>query len=395
MFESLPAKQPDAILKLMMAYREDPRTDKLDLGVGIYKDANGATPVMKAVKSAEGQLLEEQNTKAYVGPLGSPAFNQRMIETVFGSDADKSRVRSAQAPGGSGALRILADLITSARPDATIWVSDPTWPNHLPLLSAAGANLATYPYYNASTGSVSFDAMIDALQAAKPGDIVLLHGCCHNPTGADLTHEQWDRVTQLLSDQSLLPFVDVAYQGFGDGLEEDAWAIRSMAAKLPEMMIAASCSKNLGLYRERVGAALLVGRDAAEADTALANLSGLIRSNYSMPPDHGAHVVEMVLEDDGYYANWREELETMRVRMISLRQAFSDALRRRTNSDRFDFIAHQKGMFSRLPLNAEQIETLRAENGIYMVGDGRINVAGLPDDEKDMDSLAEAIAAVL
>lgn len=395
MFESLPAKQPDAILKLMMAYREDPRTDKLDLGVGIYKDANGATPVMKAVKSAEGQLLEEQNTKAYVGPLGSPAFNQRMIEIVFGGDADKSRVRGAQAPGGSGALRILADLITSARPDATIWVSDPTWPNHLPLLSAAGANLASYPYYNASTSSVSFDAMIDALQAAKPGDIVLLHACCHNPTGADLTHEQWDRVTQLLSDQSLLPFVDVAYQGFGDGLEEDAWAIRSMAAKLPEMMIAASCSKNLGLYRERVGAALLLGRNAAEADTALANLSGLIRSNYSMPPDHGAHVVEMVLEDDNYTANWREELETMRLRMISLRQAFSDALRRRTNSDRFDFIAHQKGMFSRLPLNAEQIETLRAEKGIYIVGDGRINVAGLPDDEKAMDSLAEAIAAVL
>ncbi len=395
MFETLPAKQPDAILKLMMAYREDPRTDKLDLGVGIYKDANGATPVMKAVKSAEGQLLEEQDTKAYVGPLGSPAFNQRMIETVFGSEADKSRIRSAQAPGGSGALRILADLITSARPDATIWVSDPTWPNHLPLLSAAGAKLATYPYYDADNSSVSFDAMIDALKAAKPGDIVLLHGCCHNPTGADLTHEQWDQVTQLLIDQSLMPFVDVAYQGFGDGLEEDAWAIRSMADKLPEMLIAASCSKNLGLYRERVGAALLVGRNAAEADTALANLSGLIRSNYSMPPDHGAHVVEMVLVDDSYNANWREELEAMRVRMISLRHAFSDALRRRTNSDRFDFIAHQKGMFSRLPLNAEQIEKLRADNGIYIVGDGRINVAGLPDEESDMDALAAAIAAVL
>lgn len=395
MFETLPAKQPDAILKLMMAYREDPRTDKLDLGVGIYKDANGATPVMKAVKSAEGQLLEEQDTKAYVGPLGSPAFNQRMIETVFGSEADKSRIRSAQAPGGSGALRILADLITSARPDATIWVSDPTWPNHLPLLSAAGAKLATYPYYDADNSSVSFDAMIDALKAAKPGDIVLLHGCCHNPTGADLTHEQWDQVTQLLIDQSLMPFVDVAYQGFGDGLEEDAWAIRSMADKLPEMLIAASCSKNLGLYRERVGAALLVGRNAAEADTALANLSGLIRSNYSMPPDHGAHVVEMVLVDDSYNANWREELEAMRVRMISLRHAFSDALRRRTNSDRFDFIAHQKGMFSRLPLNAEQIEKLRADNGIYIVGDGRINVAGLPDEASDMDALAAAIAAVL
>ncbi len=395
MFETLPSSKPDAILKLMMAFREDPRDNKLDLGVGVYKDVNGATPVMKAVKSAEGKLLEEQDTKAYVGPLGSPAFNKRMITTVFGDDANTERLRSAQAPGGSGALRVITDLVIGARPEAAIWISDPTWPNHVPLLSAAGATLKTYPYYDADKCEVDFDAMMSGLANAKAGDVVLLHGCCHNPTGADLTQDQWNQVINLLKSKDLLPFVDIAYQGFGDGLEEDAWAVRAMAAVLPEMVVAASCSKNLGLYRERVGAALLLGRNNTEADLALANLQTVIRSNYSMPPDHGAHVVEMVLNNDAFNANWREELEAMRVRMTGLRQGFADALRKRTNSDRFDFIAGQKGMFSRLPLSPEQIESLRANDAIYLVGDGRINVAGLPDDPAAMDSLAESIAAVL
>lgn len=395
MFETLPAKQPDAILKLMAAFRADTRTNKLDLGVGIYKDSKGATPVMQAVKSAEGKLLKEQDTKAYVGPLGSPAFNERMIHTVFGDDADTSRLRGAQAPGGSGALRVIADLFNSARPDAKIWVSDPTWPNHGPLLSASGAQLEMYPYYDMATNSITFDAMINALKQATPGDIVLLHGCCHNPTGADLTHDQWKVVIELLAEKNLMPFVDIAYQGFGDGMEEDAWAIREMAKSVPEMMVAASCSKNLGLYRERVGAALLLGRNSAEADLAIQNLSSVIRSNYSMPPDHGAHVVEMVLNDAAFNANWREELEAMRVRMTGLRQSFTDAMRKRTNSDRFDFLANQKGMFSRLPLTPEQIETLITNDAIYLVGDGRINVAGLPDDAQTMDALAGSIAAVL
>lgn len=395
MFETLPAKQPDAILKLMMAYREDPRTDKLDLGVGVYKDENGATPVMKAVKSAEANLLQEQATKAYVGPIGSQAFNQAMITTVFGSNADTTRLRAAQVPGGSGALRVLTDLVMSARPDATIWLSDPTWPNHIPILTAAGAKLASYPYFDASRGTVTLDAMLDTLSKAAKGDIVLLHGCCHNPTGADLTHEQWGKVIDLLNKNDLMPFVDIAYQGFGDGLEQDAWAVRAMAAAVPEMVVAASCSKNFGLYRERVGAAILMGRESGEADRALANLSTIIRSNYSMPPDHGANVAELVLSDEALNANWREELEAMRLRMESLRTKFADALRKRTNSDRFDFIAGQKGMFSRLPLTPEQIETLRADKGIYIVGDGRINVAGLPDSAADLDQLAENIASVL
>ncbi len=395
MFETLPAKQPDAILKLMMAFREDPRADKLDLGVGVYKDENGATPVMKAVKSAEGKLLQDQDTKAYVGPLGSPAFNQQMITTVLGADADTTRLRCAQVPGGSGALRVLTDLLVSARPAATIWLSDPTWPNHIPILTAGGAKLSSYPYFDASSGKVTVDAMLETLSKAAKGDIVLLHGCCHNPTGADLTHEQWTAVFDVMKSQGLMPFVDIAYQGFGDGLEQDAWAVRAMADALPEMVVAASCSKNFGLYRERVGAAIVLGRNAAEADRALANLSTIIRSNYSMPPDHGANVAERVLTDDALSADWRDELEAMRVRMQSLRAKFADALRKRTNSDRFDFIAGQKGMFSRLPLTPEQIESLRTENGVYIVGDGRINVAGLPNDSAELDQLAENIAAVL
>lgn len=395
MFETLPAKQPDAILKLMMAFREDTRDGKMDLGVGVYKDENGTTPVMRAVKSAETRLLATQDTKAYVGPLGSPAFNKSMITTVFGQNAETTRLRSAQVPGGSGALRVLTDLIMSARPEATIWLSDPTWPNHIPILSAAGGKLASYPYFDAATCTVTLDAMLEALSKAAKGDIVLLHGCCHNPTGADLTHEQWGKVIELLKDKELMAFVDIAYQGFGDGLEQDAWAVRAMADALPEMVVAASCSKNFGLYRERVGAALLMGRESDEADRALANLSTIIRSNYSMPPDHGANVADLVLTDAALTADWREELEDMRVRMESLRSKFANALRKRTNSDRFDFIAGQKGMFSRLPLTPEQIETLRAEKAIYIVGDGRINVAGLPNDEADLDQLAENIASVL
>jgi len=395
MFESLPSRQPDAILKLLAAFRADPRTDKLDLGVGVYKDSVGGTPVMQAVKSAESKLLKEQNTKAYVGPLGSPQFNQAMIHTVFGKDADMDRLRAAQAPGGSGALRVIADLITSVRPDATVWVSNPTWPNHVPLLTAAGVKLSHYNYYDSDNCCVDSAAMLHDLQQANTGDIVLLHGCCHNPTGADLNREQWQEVIKLINEKELMPFVDIAYQGFGDGMDDDAWAVRELAKSAPEMMVAASCSKNLGLYRERVGAAILLARDVAQADLAIANLGGVIRSNYSMPPDHGAHVVDLVLSDEELNANWRTELESMRQRMVRLRANFAEALRKRTNSDHFDYVATQKGMFSRLPLTTEQIETLREKNGIYIVGDGRINVAGLPDDEAKMNSLADAIAAVL
>lgn len=393
MFEALPEPKADAILSLMAAFRADTRTDKIDLGVGIYKDSAGKTPVMRAVKSAEGRLLESQDTKAYVSPTGSAPFCAAMIAQVFGKDADTSRVRAAQSVGGSGALRVLADLIKEGRPDAEIWISDPSWPNHVPLMKAAGYALQSYPYYDAATGKVRIDEMLATLSKAKSGDIVLLHGCCHNPTGADMSLDEWNRVIDLLLEKDLFPFVDLAYQGFGDGLEEDAAAVRLIASRVPEMVVAASCSKNLGLYRERVGAAMIMAKNEAEATRAHGRLGSVIRANYSMPPDHGANTTEIVLSDDGLNGDWREELEAMRQRMVGLRQAFAEALRKRSNSERFDYIAAQKGMFSRLPLTTEHINKLRDDHGIYIVGDGRINVAGLP--EEGLDKLADAICTVL
>ncbi len=393
MFESLPESKPDAILQLMETFRADTRTNKIDLGVGVYKDANGQTPVLTSVKKAEKILLDTQDTKAYVGPVGSRPFCAAMITQVFGAQAQTDRIRCAQSNGGTGALRILADLIKASKPNSAIWVSDPTWPNHIPVFKAAGIEMKTYPYYDADNCSVDFDAMMSTLKQANDGDVVLLHGCCHNPTGADLSIEQWGDVADMCAKKSLFPFFDLAYQGFGDGLEQDAASVRLFASKLPELVVAASCSKNLGLYRERTGAAMILAENNTNADKALGQLSVVIRSNYSMPPDHGANTTNLVLTDDALNKEWRDELEEMRLRMLRLRTAFAEGMRQRTNSDKFDYIAGQKGMFSRLPLNTQQIATLRDDNGIYLVGDGRINVAGLP--EEGMDALVEAIASVL
>jgi len=393
MFESLAEPKVDAILGLMATFRADERDDKLDLGVGIYKDASGATPVMRAIKSAEHKLLETQTTKAYVGPTGSAPFCAAMTRQVFGEGADTKRVRAVQSVGGSGALRILAELLREARPEARVWVSDPSWPNHVPLLGAAGFEIATYPYYDAARGTVDIEAMLAALDGAAEGDIVVLHGCCHNPTGADLSAEHWRRVIETAKRRSLFPMVDLAYQGFGAGLEEDAAAVRLLVEEMDEFVVAASCSKNLGLYRERVGAAFVVARDETEATRAHGRLGSVVRANYSMPPDHGAAATELVLTDETMNADWREELESMRLRMVNLRGSFAEALRKRSNSDRFDYITSQQGMFSRLPLSKEQIERLRVEHGVYIVGDGRINVAGLPDE--GLEKLADAICSVI
>ena len=393
MFESLPESKPDAILKLMNDFRADTRANKVDLGVGIYKDAEGKTPVLAAVKEAEKLLLDTQDTKAYVGPIGSRPFCASMVQQVFGTDAQVDRIRCAQSTGGTGALRILADLLKISRPKAAIWISDPTWPNHIPVFKAAGIEMKSYPYYDAEKCEVSFDAMLAGLNQANDSDIVLLHGCCHNPTGADLTIDQWQQVADLCAAKSLFPFFDMAYQGFGDGLEEDAASIRLFASKLPELVVAASCSKNLGLYRERTGAAMLLANDSAQADRAFGQLGVVIRSNYSMPPDHGANTTHLVLTTDHLNKMWRTELEDMRSRMVRQRASFAEAMRKRTNSDHFDFIAHQKGMFSRLPLTGAQVDALRDTHAIYLVGDGRINVAGLP--EENMDALADAIASIM
>ncbi|TWG61353.1 amino acid aminotransferase [Aminobacter sp. J44] len=393
MFDTLKPAAPDAILMLMGLYRDDPRSDKVDLGVGVYKDAEGHTPVMRAVREAERRLHEEQNTKAYVGLAGDVGFNAKMTELVFGAGADTSRLRAAQAPGGSGAIRMLAELIKITGTGATVWVPDPTWPNHMPLMRSATLKTATYPYFDPATSEIRFDAMIEALKALPGGDIVLLHGCCHNPTGADLSSDQWKVVAEVLTDRGLIPFIDIAYQGFGNGLDEDAAGLRILAERVPELMAAASCSKNFSVYRDRAGIAFVLGRNTAEADIAHGQLQGAGRTLWSMPPDHGAACVRIVLEDEVLAADWRAELEATRLRMLELRQGLADALRRKSNSERFDFIGRQCGMFSRFGLNAEQVKRLREEHAVYIVGDSRFNVAGLPGDR--LDELAAKIVAVL
>jgi len=393
MFENLQPAPADKILALIGLYRADPRTDKVDLGVGVYKDRDGRTPVMRAVREAETRLFAGQDTKTYLGLAGDTAFNTAMIKLAFGGKADLSRIRAAQAPGGSGALRLVAELLQRTRAGATIWLSNPTWPNHMPVMRAAGLQVREYPYFDATSGTVRFDEMLAALRTAASGDVVLLHGCCHNPTGANLNAVQWGAVADVLVERSLLPFIDIAYQGFGEGLDADAEGLRLVASRVPEMVVASSCSKNFAVYRDRVGAAMIMARDGARADVAMSQMLSAARAIYSMPPDHGAAAVRIVLEDAALRADWEAELEEMRLRMLRLRGAFADALRRQSNSDRFDFVASHRGMFSRLGLTEAQVERLRVEHGVYMVGDSRINVAGLPED--GMDRLAKAIVSVL
>jgi aspartate/tyrosine/aromatic aminotransferase len=393
MFEALQPAPADKIIALIGLYRADPRPGKVDLGVGVYKDVDGRTPVMRAVREAEKRLLASQDTKTYLGLAGDTAFNAAMIKLAFGETADLSRIRAAQAPGGSGALRLVAELLQRSRAGATVWLSDPTWPNHPPVMRAAGLQVRDYPYFDAASGRVRFDDMLAALRTANRGDIVLLHGCCHNPTGANLDLAQWAQVADVLLERGLLPFVDIAYQGFGEGLDADAAGLRLLAERMPEMVVASSCSKNFAVYRDRVGAAMILAKDGAQADLALGQMLAAARALYSMPPDHGAAAVRMVLEDAELKADWEAELEEMRLRMLRLRVAFAEALRRQSNSDRFDFVASHRGMFSRLGLTEAQVERLRAEHAIYMVGDSRINVAGLPDE--GMDELAKAIVSVL
>ncbi|WP_047623170.1 aromatic amino acid transaminase [Rhizobium leguminosarum] len=393
MFETLTAAPPDKILSLSVLYRNDARPTKMDLGVGVYKDSQGATVIMRAVRDAEKRLYESQTSKTYVGMAGDEGFNKAMLKLVFGEKADLSRMFACQTAGGSGALRTIADLLAKARADATVWLSDPTWVNHVPILKAAGLNIGTYPYFDPASGTVKAEAMLKGLKQAKAGDIILVHGCCHNPTGANLTIEQWGLVADLLVEGDLFPFIDLAYQGFGDGLEADAAAVRLLASKVPEMAVATSCSKNFSVYRDRVGAVILMGRDAESVKIAGSQALATTRVLYSMPPDHAAAAVRLILEDDTLRADWKSELEAMRLRMLNLRKGFAEALRRQSNTSRFDFIADHRGMFSRLGLTEAQVDRLRDEFGIYMVGDSRFNVAGLREDR--LDDLAKAVVSVL
>jgi aspartate aminotransferase len=392
MLETLETQPADKIIALMAQFAADPRSDKLDLGVGVYKDANGRTPVMRAVKAAEKRLVESQATKSYVALLGDSAFNEAMAELVLGPDRPRDRIAMSQAVGGTGAVRQLFDLARRANPDLTVWLPDPSWPNHAAILKGTGIPFRSYRYFDPATRGVDFAGMIEDLRGMKPGDLLLLHGCCHNPTGANLTLPEWDAVADILDETGAIPMIDLAYQGFGDGLEEDVAGLRRLAARAPEFLLAASCSKNFGLYRDRVGLALVVARSAEEATIARQNLAALNRLSFSFPPDHGAKVVEIILSDPELRADWAAELEAMRKGMLDLRQALADALRRATNSDRFDFVTEHRGMFSLIGATPEQVGRLRDEHGIYMVGDSRINVAGLP--AGGLDRLAAAVAAV-
>jgi aromatic-amino-acid transaminase len=391
MFETLQTPPPDKILALSVAFRADPRADKIDLGVGVYKDEAGETVILRAVKEAERRLLAGQTTKTYVSPAGDEGFNAAMIDLVFGPDAPKERLRGVQAPGGSGAVRLLAELVARAERGATVWLPEPTWPNHQGILRQAGLAFRTYPYFDPQTRGVDFDGLRGALADAGPGDVVLLHGCCHNPTGADLTPDQWREIAALSVELEFTPFIDLAYQGFGDGLDADAQGVRILAAAVPEMLVAASCSKNFALYRERVGCAMILAATPEAADLTRENMKALARVNHSMPPDHGAAIVRMVLEDPALRADWMAELEAMRTRMQELRKALAEALRARTNSDAYDFIIRHRGMFSLLGATPEQVARLREEYGVYMIGDSRVNIAGLS--RANVDRLTEALVA--
>ena len=391
MLTALKPQPADAILKLMGMFKADPRADKIDLGVGVYKDAGGLTPVMRAVKAAEKALWETEVTKTYTGLAGEPDFHAAMAGMILGDAVPRDRVSAAATPGGTGALRQAFDLVRIAAPGRAVWVSDPTWPNHLSILNFLGLPVRTYRYFDADTRGVDFDGMMADLAGLASGDVVLLHGCCHNPTGANLTLPQWAEVAAALGRTGAVPLIDLAYQGFGDGLEADAAGARLLAQRLPEVLIAASCSKNFGIYRERTGILMAVS-EAGAREVTQGMLAWLNRANYSFPPDHGARLVTMILGDPVLRADWQAELEEVRLNMLSLREQLAGELRRLAGSDRFGFIAQHRGMFSRLGATPEQVERLRTEHGIYMVGDSRLNIAGLNRDTVPV--LARAVLAV-
>ena len=392
MLENLTQQPPDKIIMLSAMFREDKRDTKIDLGVGVYKDVNGNTPIMRAVKKAEQLLWNEETTKSYTALVGDGAFHKVIADLVLGDSVSYDRLAFAHAPGGTGAIRQILELIKVASPDASVWMSNPTWPNHPAMVKGVGIPMETYTYLDMESRTVDFDGMMNNLTNVKSGDVVILHGCCHNPTGANLNQMQWCEVADLLNEKGAVPFVDIAYQGFGDGLDEDAFGVRLLAQKCPEMLIAASCSKNFGIYRERCGLVITLSKDVKNTGLAQGMLSSLNRLNFSFPPDHGARLVTMVLSDTELRADWEAELEEVRTGMLNLRKILADELRTTTSSDRYDFIAEHRGMFSRLGLSKEQVVQLREEHSIYMIDDSRFNVAGL--NEKVVPILAKAIVAV-
>ena len=388
-FKNLQQQPPDKILALMTAFKEDPRDQKLDLGVGVYKDPTGITPIMRSIKLAEKKWWEIESSKSYVGLVGDPAFSDAIISLVLGNSIPRNLIASAATPGGTGAVRQGFELFKIANPGVRVFVSDPTWPNHISILQYLNIPFETYRYFDNETRGVDFDSMVSDLSCAKAGDVILLHGCCHNPTGANLDKQQWKIIIDLLNKNGATPMIDLAYQGFGDGLEEDAYATRLIAESVPETVIASSCSKNFGIYRERAGLLMLISQDSSKRNINQSMLAYLNRQNYSFPPDHGSRLVSIVLNDKDLRSDWMSELEDIRTSLLNLRVQLADELQKISGSDRFSFIASHRGMFSRLGATPSQVEKMRKEFGIYMVSDSRFNVAGL--NNETVPALAKAI----
>ncbi|MDR9751968.1 amino acid aminotransferase [Pseudomonas sp. SZMC_28357] len=393
-FDAIGRVPGDPILGLMEAYAQDPNPRKFDLGVGVYKDAQGLTPVLQSVKLAEQRLVDRQGSKTYIGGHGFAEFGRQINALVLGADSPliaAQRVGATQTPGGTGALRLSADFIAQCLPGRGIWLSNPTWPIHETIFNIAGLKVSHYPYVG-SDNRLDVEAMLAALRQVPKGDVVLLHACCHNPTGFDLSHDDWRRVLEVVRSRDLLPLIDFAYQGFGDGLEQDAWAVRLFANELPELLITSSCSKNFGLYSDRTGALIVCTRSAEKLIDVRSQLANIARNLWSTPPDHGAAVVATILGDADLKTLWADEVEGMRTRIAQLRSSLLQALEPHGLRERFAHIGEQRGMFSYTGLSPEQVKQLRDSHSVYMVGTGRANVAGI--DATRLDSLAEAIAQV-
>ena len=379
----LPAVESDSLLALIALADADPRSDKIDVGVGVFRDGSGRTPILEVIKQAERRLLETQTTKSYLGSAGDRRYAQLIGGILLGEHADDERIAGLQTPGGCGALRLGFELIGAVNPQARVLVGTPTWPNHPPIIRSVGLEIVNYPYYDRDRTSILFDNMVEALSSARRGDVALLHGCCHNPTGADLNAEQWAKVTRIVADRGLIPLVDIAYQGFGRGLNEDAHGLRGILSACDEVIVAQSCDKNFSVYRDRVGTLFLKTSSAEATARAMAHVHQIAREMWSMPPDHGAAAVHIVLEGEALRAQWHVELDAMRNRINSVRQRIAAA------HPRLAFIGGQYGMFSMLPISKEQVHALRENHAIYMADSGRFNVVGMSDSQ--VDRFVEAI----
>lgn len=399
MFEKAQMIPPDPILSLNEAYRADPAPHKINLGAGVYQNDAGETPILECVRAAEGRLLANAPTKIYLPISGSPEYDLAVQSLLFAAEDPirrEDRLTTAQTPGGTGALRIAAELVAHLAPGATVWLSDPTWVNHEPLFAAAGLTIRRYPYFHPDSFTLQFDELLASMASAQPGDVLLVQGSCHNPTGEDLTREQWERLAETVASAQLLPIFDFAYQGFGEGLDEDAYGLRLVASQVSELMIASSFSKTFGLYNERVGALTLVSANAEKTRTAKSVMERLIRTTWSNPPAHGARIVATVFGDSELTALWARELAGMRARLVEMRALLHEHLDRRglrLGPNGNQYLTRQRGMFSYTRLGPDAVEALRRNYSIYVVGSGRINVAGLTP--ANVERLVEALASVL